>query len=170
MSAVSENEQIDHQKKMGGKRVTLEALENNIKDTEYFVHKDTCLTICILTLNNGFTVTGESACADPTMFNKEIGERIARGKAAEKIWPLMGYALKEEIYQASLISGEPETFETRLRKEAAELNDKLTKLTAFINGDVQFKRLTERERNNLIFQENIMKQYLEVLIKRIEKL
>ncbi len=52
------------------------------------------LTFCVLGLRNGFTVTGESACASPENFNAEIGRRIARENAVDKIWPLMGYELK----------------------------------------------------------------------------
>jgi len=55
------------------------------------------LTICVLTLNNGFTVTGESACASPENFDAEIGRKIARANAVQKIWPLMGYALKQQL-------------------------------------------------------------------------
>ena len=53
------------------------------------------LTICVLTLKNGFTVTGESACASPENFDAELGHKIARQNAVNKVWPLMGYALKE---------------------------------------------------------------------------
>ena len=55
------------------------------------------LTFCVLILRNGFTVTGESACASPENFDAEIGRKIARANAVNKIWPLMGYALKEEL-------------------------------------------------------------------------
>ena len=55
------------------------------------------LTFCVLVLRNGFTVTGESACASPENFNAEIGRKIARENAKNKIWPLMGYALKESL-------------------------------------------------------------------------
>lgn len=58
-----------------------------------------CLTICILTLRNGFTVTGESACASPENFDEELGKKIARDKAREKIWPLEGYRLREQLFQ-----------------------------------------------------------------------
>ena len=57
------------------------------------------LTICVLVLQNGFTVTGESACASPENFNIEIGRKIARQNAEQKIWPLMGYSLKEQLIQ-----------------------------------------------------------------------
>ena len=55
------------------------------------------LTFCVLVLRNGFTVTGESACASPENFDAEIGQKIARANAVQKIWPLMGYALKESL-------------------------------------------------------------------------
>lgn len=58
------------------------------------------LTFCVLVLRNGFTVTGESACASPENFNADIGRRIARQNAVKKVWPLMGYALKERLLQA----------------------------------------------------------------------
>lgn len=56
------------------------------------------LTFCVLRLKNGFTVTGESACASPENFDAEIGRKIARQNAEQKIWPLMGYALKQQLH------------------------------------------------------------------------
>lgn len=58
------------------------------------------LTFCVLVLRNGFTVTGESACASPENFNPEIGRRIARENAVAKIWPLMGYELRSKLAAA----------------------------------------------------------------------
>ena len=55
------------------------------------------LTFCVLVLRNGFTCTGESACASPENFNAEIGQRIARENAINKVWPLMGYELRSKL-------------------------------------------------------------------------
>ena len=55
------------------------------------------LTFCVLVLKNGFTVTGESACASPENFNAEIGRKIARENAVAKVWPPMGYELKSKL-------------------------------------------------------------------------
>jgi Phage protein (N4 Gp49/phage Sf6 gene 66) family len=55
------------------------------------------LTFCVLILRNGFTVTGESACASPENFDAVIGSRIARQNAVQKIWPLMGYELRTKL-------------------------------------------------------------------------
>ncbi|MEA5104701.1 Gp49 family protein [Pantoea sp. S18] len=56
------------------------------------------LTFCVLVLENGFTVTGESACASPENFDAEIGRKIARQNAVNKIWLLEGYLLKQKLY------------------------------------------------------------------------
>ena len=55
------------------------------------------LTFCVLVLRNGFTVTGESACASPENFDAEIGKKIARTNAVNKVWPLMGYELRSKL-------------------------------------------------------------------------
>ncbi|WP_428418187.1 Gp49 family protein [Methylibium sp.] len=60
------------------------------------------LTFCVLVLRNGFTVTGESACASPENFDAEIGRKIARANAVQKIWPLMGYELRTELARPRL--------------------------------------------------------------------
>lgn len=59
------------------------------------------LTFCVIVLSNGFTVTGESACASPENFDAVIGRKIARQNAVQKIWPLMGYALKQQLHDAA---------------------------------------------------------------------
>jgi hypothetical protein len=54
----------------------------------------------VLVLRNGFTVTGESACASPENFDAEIGRKIARANAVQKVWPLMGYELRSKLAAA----------------------------------------------------------------------
>ena len=58
------------------------------------------LTFCVLVLKNGFTVTGESACASPENFDAELGRKIARDNAINKVWPLMGYHLKQKLAES----------------------------------------------------------------------
>ena len=57
------------------------------------------LTFCVLVLKNGYTVTGESACASPENFDAELGRQIARRNAREKIWPLEGYLLRQRLHE-----------------------------------------------------------------------
>ena len=95
-------------------RITPNDIERNIIQEYYFTAADgvfgACpeyrlpassathlLTFAVLVLKNGFTVTGESACASPENFDSEIGRKIARANALEKIWPLMGYELRSKL-------------------------------------------------------------------------
>lgn len=76
-------------------RVTLDQLKANIVDERFVQHG--LMTICILTLANGFTVLGQSACAVPGNFKMDVGQRLARSDAENKIWALMGYELKSKV-------------------------------------------------------------------------
>ena len=102
-------------------RVTPADIEANIANEHYFTASDgvnghatanagvycgpilplQLLTFCVLVLRNGFTVTGESACASPENFDAEIGRKIARANAVQKLWPLLGYALRERLAQGA---------------------------------------------------------------------
>ena len=89
-------------KGLNARRLRPEDIDAVIKDVQYYVFPNTQLTVCCMTLKNGFTVTGESACASPENFDKEIGEKIAYANAREKIWALEGYLLKQELYNGRL--------------------------------------------------------------------
>lgn len=64
---------------------------------DYHVFPGTTLTVCCLYLRNGFTVTGESAAASPENFDFQIGQKIARENARQKIWALEGYLLRQKL-------------------------------------------------------------------------
>jgi hypothetical protein len=85
------------EKNLNAPRLTPDLIDAAIKEEDYHVFENTCLTVCCLTLRNGFTVTGESACASPENFDAEIGRKIARDNARNKIWMLEGYLLKERL-------------------------------------------------------------------------
>lgn len=116
-------EQEIQAKGLNAPRVTPADLKANISSVHYFMASDAIqhegavhehgpegwylgstqlLTFCVIQLRNGFTVTGESACASPENFDAEIGRKIAHDSAVAKIWPLMGYELKERLHQQRL--------------------------------------------------------------------
>ena len=78
-------------------RLTPAAIDSVIISEQYHVFPNTTLTVCALTLKNGFIVIGESATASPENFNKEIGRKIARENARNKIWAFEGYLLREKL-------------------------------------------------------------------------
>jgi Phage protein (N4 Gp49/phage Sf6 gene 66) family len=80
-------------------RLTPEAIDATIVGEQYYVFPGTTLTVCCLTLRNGYNVTGESAAVSPDNFDAEIGQKVARAEARDKIWQLEGYLLKEALYK-----------------------------------------------------------------------
>lgn len=80
-----------------GMRVAFEECGLPARDLKYEPLE--LLTFCVLVLKNGFTVTGESACASPANFDAEIGRKIARQNAVNKIWPLLGFSLRDAIHE-----------------------------------------------------------------------
>ena len=96
-------------------RVTPADIEAEIASEHYFTALDgvltgasvdtatadalSLLTFCVLVLKNGFTVTGESACVSPANFDAEIGRKIARQNAVDKLWPLLGFRLRDAIHE-----------------------------------------------------------------------
>lgn len=108
-------------KGLNAPRITPDHIESVISSEHYFTAMDGTeraapsygdkypdalglLTFCVLVLKNGFTVTGESACASPENFDAELGRKIARRNAEAKIWPLEGYLLKERLSHESCAS------------------------------------------------------------------
>lgn len=74
-----------------------------IRNENYIFLEDGKTTICQLTLQNGFTVLGFSACVDPKNFDKEIGQNIAKDNALDKVWDLEGYLLQQKLFEAGLV-------------------------------------------------------------------
>ncbi|MEH6711615.1 MAG: Gp49 family protein [Paraglaciecola polaris] len=97
-----EIEQEIQDKGLTAPRLTPDLIDSVIVSSAFHVFGETCLTVCCLTLKNGFTVTGESACASPANFNEEIGQKIAFEQARNKIWMLEGYLLKQRLCDGDL--------------------------------------------------------------------
>ena len=87
-------------KGLNAPRLTPALIDATILAEQFYVFPGTTLTICALTLRNGFHVVGESAAASPENFDTEIGKKIARDNARNKIWALEGYALRNKLAAA----------------------------------------------------------------------
>lgn len=72
-------------------KLNLQDIINQVKDCEY--EYNGTLTICILTMRNGFKVVGTSACVSPDMYSQATGEQIAYRNAIDKAWDYEGYLL-----------------------------------------------------------------------------
>ena len=90
-------EQMIRDKHLNAPRITPDDVNDAIVKDEYYNFPGSTVIICLLTLTNDFTVTGESACASPENFDEEVGRSTARDNARDKIWVLLGFALKEKL-------------------------------------------------------------------------
>lgn len=93
LNAAQLQEQLD--KSPSDFRVTKEQIERRIASVDYQVLAGSTVTMCNITLDNGFSVQGASACIDPTNFNADIGNTIAYNNAFQQLWPLFGFAMQE---------------------------------------------------------------------------
>ncbi len=97
-----EIEQAIQDKGLNAPRLTPKRIDSVIKSEQYHVFEGSQTTVCELTLTNGFTVIGMSACASPDNFDDEIGRKVSREDARNKIWQLEGYLLKQKLYQDTI--------------------------------------------------------------------
>lgn len=86
-------------------RLTPDLIDATIAGEAFYVFPGTTLTVCALTLRNGFMVTGESAAASPYNFDEELGRKIARDNARNKIWAFEGYLLRDKLSRVEASSG-----------------------------------------------------------------
>lgn len=157
-------EQDIQNKNLNAPRLTPALIDSKIKSCKYHVFDKTCLTVCCMTLINGFTVTGESACASPENFDADIGKAISLENARNKIWALEGYLLKQKLFE----SHDDTTFTGRLYIEHAELKSKIDKLQIFIISDACDK-LPQIERDSLKEQYEHMSKYFKALSCRVSR-
>ena len=78
-------------------RLTPADIDAVIVDKAFYTFPGTTMTICLITLKNGFTTVGKAACASLENFNQETGNKIAYDNARDKIWELEGYLLKQKL-------------------------------------------------------------------------
>lgn len=82
-------------------KVTTEQIHAKIVDEAFMVLPDHRTTLCQLTLENGYTVIGTSACVDIENFDASLGRHYAKERAIQEIWPLEGYLLAERIHNGT---------------------------------------------------------------------
>ncbi len=152
-------------------RVTLDEIEGNISSELYFTGYEgvlgnrldkytgetnkpegpipnelKLLTLCVMTLTNGFIIVGISACASAENYDEEIGRRVARGDAVRQIWKFLGFALREKLHRMNQLSSRDDRLGEALTKMTAfglgnkdmfDIGDADAILTYFLNSDKQ---------------------------------
>lgn len=80
-----------------GRSITAQRIQDAIKCKEFHLFQGTTHMVCCLTLQCGFTVTGESACADPNQFDLQLGQHYAQEDAERKIGELLAYEQSKKL-------------------------------------------------------------------------
>lgn len=94
-------EKILQAKGLNAPRLSPKEVDDNIIHSEFVRHvslSGQVLRWCVLTTKNGYAVTGDpSVAVSPENDDREVGEKVAFANAKLKLWPLMGYVLKERL-------------------------------------------------------------------------
>lgn len=141
-------------------KLTPQALEAQIAKVDYQRFGETG-TLCVITLINGYTVTGESGCIDPAIFDEEMGRKVAYENAFNKLWQILGYGVKQKWYEATQLS-----WLDRVRAELADLDENRNKLAAMLAQDKP--SFVQQDQWDLMHkQADVMAAYATVLQDRI---
>jgi hypothetical protein len=87
-------------KGLNAPRLSPAMIDEAIVAEQFYVFPGTNLTVCCLTLRNGFSVTGESSTVSPANFDAAVACKLSRERARSKIWELEGYLLRERLAAA----------------------------------------------------------------------
>lgn len=147
-------------------KVTMADIEDMIVGTNYTVLPDGRTTICQLTLRNGFTVLGSSACVCAENFDEALGQKYSREQAVDHCWELAGLLLAERLYQEN--KSKATTFVDRLHAEWRENHERLYKLKAMLVAPNP--SITPVHMMMLQDQVEIMQNYDAVLKMRLDDL
>ena len=146
--------------------ITRSNLEEQILSYDYNHFGDTGIQ-CVLTLKNGYTVTGESYCIDPDSFDENIGKSVARNNAVDKLWSILSYVEKQRWFEETQLN-----WSERVQLERKELLAKIEKLGLLIYAQDGTRAtrpdyVSERQWLLLCEQYTFMEQYARVLAERL---
>lgn len=152
-------------------KVTIEDVEKAILSETYTLLPNARTTVCQLTLidngDTGFTVEGQSACVSKENYNPDIGNKIARERALDQVWMVLGYDLAKQLDLQNKLQSK--TFLERMEDELDELRIRGQKLEAFCTSQT-YHQLAVEDQQDLLTQYEIMKQYAQVLARRMARL
>lgn len=147
---------------IAGNRVTKEEVENAIDKVTYTKLGEK-ITVCHMTLVDGFEIIGKSGVVDPALYDAEIGNRVARDAAFSRVWEHMGSILQDRL--ATRVGG---SYKSRVILERDELKRKLDNLTSYLERYPESSAELPDGLKILEKQAKPMKEYLEILELRIK--
>ena len=80
-------------------KISPDEIASKIANVEYLHHD--LLTFCVITVHSGFKVTGQTACENPTEYDRPKGEKMAYRDAFSKLFLMEKYMRRDQQYQQS---------------------------------------------------------------------
>lgn len=152
-------------------KVTIKDVEDAIIKETYTLLPNGRTTVCQLTLidngDSGFTVEGQSACVSLANYDQGLGEKMARERALDQVWQLLGFQVALALSKKTKLANE--TFRERLSREYAELKVRLDALELCVDGP-SYNQLSIEEKEDQKEQLVLMRQYSEILDRRMARL
>lgn len=153
-----------------GTKILKEDVENFITNVEVMTVGEKTTVVNAHTLT-GFDTVRHSSCVDPKNYSEELGKQYAMEEVVNSIWGHLGFVLQWAKYGLNVKPKESKypPHIQRVITEYEELNDKINKLNAFINGNPIFRKLDAEERNDMACQLTSMRNYSDTLLSRLTR-
>ena len=153
-------------------RLNPDLIKDKIIGTTYTMMPSEKSMVCEISLENGFTVRGDSSVVSKSNFRQDLGEDNSYKNAFDQIWGFEAYLLQEKLFQEAKIDI-PSYLPDHMRRvfiERYHLTEKYVDLDNFIAGK-SFETIVSDsdERQDLIDQRDLMKQYMIILDRRLER-
>lgn len=161
-----------------GTKILKEDVENFITNVEVMTVGEKTTVVNAHTLT-GFDIVRHSSCVDPKNYSEELGKQYAMEEVVNNLWAHLGFVLQWAKYGINVKPKESKypPHIQRVITEYEELNDKIDKLNAFINGKLNasingnpiFRKLDAEERNDMACQLTSMRNYSDILLSRLTR-
>lgn len=82
-------------------KVTKKQIDDILDKAEFHIEHRIFGKQCIIvaSLENGFTIVGESACVEASNYEETIGVELAMERIRERLWELEGYRLQCRLHE-----------------------------------------------------------------------
>ena len=161
-----------------GTKILKEDVENFITNVDVTTIGEKTTVVNAHT-RSGFDTVRHSSCVDPKNYSEELGKQYAMEEVVNDLWAHLGFVLQWAKYGINVKPKESKypPHIQRVITEYEELNDKIDKLNAFINGKPNafingnpiFRKLDAKERNDMACQLTSMRNYSDILLSRLTR-
>ena len=151
--------------KNDGTKILREDVEEFIGNVDVMTVGDKTTVVNAHTLT-GFDMVRHSSCVDPKNYSQTLGKEYAMEEVVNNLWGHLGFVLQWAKYGLKREKVLPPHVQ-RMIEEYKEVEQRLTKLSTFIDFGANFKALEVEEQERLKRQRVSMDEYFHILDERL---